>query len=80
MSRKAYDLALLEETFAKVLKKQEHGLLFLKGILSRPLSKDFDDLNTIVTVDELSKLMNDKRADSTSRTRSTSDISFRRGL
>ncbi len=49
-------------------------------LLSCPLPKDFDDLNTIVSVDELSKLMNEKRADSASRTRSASDESFTRGF
>ncbi len=61
MFRKAYDLAFTRGNIWKGYKKNRDVALFvLKRLLSRPLPKGFDDLNTIVSVDELSKLMNEK--------------------
>ncbi len=56
MFRKAYDLAFTRGNICKGFEKAGTWPFCPQRLLSRPLPKDFDDLNTIVSVDELSKI------------------------
>ncbi len=56
MFRKAYDLAFTRGNICKGFKKTGRGPSVLKGSSLVLFLKFFDDLNTIVSVDELSKI------------------------